>query len=228
MSDFFQSSSASCPPIVLASASPRRRELLARLGLPFEAIVSGADEEEFSEPSPEGMVRELAIRKAQSVADATDAGLVIGADTTVVLDGEWLGKPACDFEAFAMLGRLRGRVHLVFTGVAVVDAASGSLVSSVVQSGVTMRKYTDDEIRTYIATDEPMDKAGAYGIQGFGRALVESVTGCFNNVVGLPLCELARLLDRACPEWALDPAVCRLEDGSICPNAAAMERARRG
>jgi septum formation protein len=228
MTDSIPNTLDSCPPLLLASASPRRRGLLARLGLPFETTVSGVDEDAFSEPSPEGMVRELAIRKAEAVAASLAAGLVIGADTTVVLDGEWLGKPASEAEAFAMLSRLGGRLHRVYTGVAVVDASEMTTTSGVVHRDVLMRPFSDEEIRVYVATGEPMDKAGAYGIQGFGRALVASVNGCFNNVVGLPLCELARLLDLACPEFAIDPAVCRLEDGAICPNVAAMERARRG
>lgn len=228
MSDSFLNANAPCMPLILASASPRRRELLGRLGVPFEVVVSGVDEEAFEERQPEGMVRELAIRKAKAIAATLPAGLVIGADTTVVLDSGWLGKPATEAEAFAMLSRLRGGVHRVFTGVAVVNAATQSVSSAVVRSDVTMRRSSDEEIRAYIATGEPMDKAGAYGIQGLGRALVESVDGCFNNVVGLPLCELARLLDLACPAVSFDPGICRLEGGAICSNASAMERARRG
>jgi septum formation protein len=196
--------------------------------MPFDVVVSGVDEDEFDEREPAGMVRELAIRKAEAVAAKVPAGLVIGADTTVVLDGQWLGKPASEAEAFAMMRRLRGRVHRVFTGVAVVSATTGSVSSGVVASDVTMRQSSDEEIRAYIATGEPMDKAGAYGIQGFGREFVAAIDGCFNNVVGLPLCELTRLLDLACPPLRLPSAVCRLENGSICPNALAIESARRG
>ena len=216
------------PSLILASGSPRRRALLATLGLDFEIEVSGADEETFDSISPAEMVVELALRKARAVLCSRTDGIVLGADTTVVLDGLWLGKPADGDDAARLLRSLRGRTHQVLTGVALVDACSGFDVSMVVQSRVTMSRLSDSEISAYVAMGEPMDKAGAYGIQGFGRALVESVEGCFNNVVGLPLCAVAALLGRIGAELKLPVVACRLENGEPCPADREMERARRG
>ena len=178
--------------VVLASASPRRRELLTRMGLDFEVIVSEADEGlEDGTPPAEG-VRTVAERKARAVLPLAPDALVIAADTTVDLDGTSLGKPRSEAEARAMLASLSGRTHAVHTGVAV--AYRGRLLTAVDTTAVTFRTLGEDEIRAYVATGEPMDKAGAYGIQGKGGALVAATDGDFDNVVGLPCRLLARLL----------------------------------
>jgi septum formation protein len=180
---------------VLASASPRRRELLRALCTEFDVVPSAV--EETLEPGPLAeAVRRLALRKARAVAATRPADLVLGADTIVVVDGEVLGKPSGRPEAAAMLRRLRGRVHEVLTAVAVVDAGRGREASETVRSRVRMRAYGDDEIAAYAATDEPLDKAGAYAIQGVGGALVEALEGSWSNVVGLPLEATAGLLRR--------------------------------
>jgi septum formation protein len=146
-------------------------------------------------PLAEAVAR-LALRKARAVAGRRRSGLVLGADTIVVIDGEALGKPSDRGEAAAMLRRLRGRAHEVMTGVAVVDAATGGEAAETVISRVTMRAYSEAEIAEYVASDEPLDKAGAYAIQGAGGALVAGLEGSRSNVVGLPLGATAALLRR--------------------------------
>ncbi len=181
-------------PIVLASSSPRRKELLASLGLQFEIVPAEVDEHWEGESDPRVFAEALARRKAQYVAAQRQSGLVIGADTLVYIDGEILTKPSDETEAQAMLHRLSGRTHTVVTGVAVVNAANKETVSCFEQTDVTFRALSDVEIRRYVATGEPMDKAGAYGIQGIGALLVARIEGCYPNVVGLPLVRLAELL----------------------------------
>ena len=141
-------------------------------------------------------VARLALRKARAVAGRRRSGLVLGADTIVVVDGEALGKPSGRAEAAAMLRRLRGRAHDVMTGVAVVDAATGGEAADTVISRVTMRAYSEAEIEQYVTSDEPLDKAGAYAIQGAGGTLVAALEGSRSNVVGLPLGATAALLRR--------------------------------
>ena len=153
--------------------------------------------DETLEPGPLApAVARLALRKARAIAARYRSGLVLGADTVVVVDGEALGKPADAAEAASMLRRLRGRTHDVMTGVGVVDASTSREASQTVTSRVSMKAYTDAEIAAYVATEEPMDKAGAYAIQGAGGALVESLDGSWSNVVGLPLEATASLLQR--------------------------------
>ena len=178
--------------LILASASPRRRELLASLGLPFEVVPSDADETLEPLALPDA-VAALALRKARAVA-ARRAGLIVAADTIVVIDGRALGKPAHRAEARAMLQTLRGRTHEVMTGVVVLDAASGRHATETVISRVTMAAYSDATIDAYVAGGEPLDKAGAYAIQGAGGALVAGLKGSRSNVVGLPLETTAALL----------------------------------
>ena len=161
----------------------------------------------------------LAMRKARAVASGLDAGRVIGADTMVVLDGEILGKPADDEHATAMLRRLSGREHQVITGVALVDAANGASVHRTVTSRVRLKPLRDDEISAYVATGEPRDKAGAYAIQGIGAELIAGFDGCYNNVVGLPLCYLSVLLAHAGIEVPPPGGFCRLPDGTLCTSS---------
>jgi septum formation protein len=185
--------------LILASASPRRRELLERLGLPFEVRPSGIEEPLAAGVPASTLATTLARAKAADIADrlraAGEAALVVGADTLVVLDGQPLGKPTSRGDARAMLRALRGRSHEVVTAVVVRDAdPAGRELTEAVVSRVLMRDYTDDEIAAYVVTGEPDDKAGAYAVQGRGRRLVSRVDGCYTNVVGLPLRTTARLL----------------------------------
>jgi septum formation protein len=178
--------------VILASASPRRRELLAGLLQDFR-VVPGEVDESLADSSPEA-VAAVALRKARAVAERVGTGLVLGADTVVVVDDEALGKPRNPADARRMLRRLRGRGHAVITGLGVIDAAGGRAVTTAAISQVLMRDYPDDVIEAYLATGEPFDKAGAYAVQGAGRDLVAGWVGSYSNVVGLPVGEVRRLL----------------------------------
>jgi septum formation protein len=185
--------------VVLASASPRRRELLSRLGVAFEVLPSGVAEVLRPDVPAPALARDLALRKAREVAGriAPESGsrvVVLGADTLVVVDGCPLGKPASPDEAQHMLRRLAGRSHEVVTAVALVEVPAGREIVAAVVSRVEMRAYSESAIAAYAATAEPYDKAGAYAVQGAGGALVRRVDGCYTNVVGLPLGTTARLL----------------------------------
>jgi len=182
--------------IILASASPRRRELLKHLGLTFEVIPSKIEEDVKDGEEPCEHVLRLARLKAQEIARDQDSAVIIGADTIVVLGGEILGKPKDEEEAFAMLSQMSGRVHRVFTGFCVLDASDGSEYSEAVESKVRFKHLTPEEIRGYIKTGEPMDKAGAYAVQGRGSYMIKEIQGSYTNVVGLPLCELVEVLSR--------------------------------
>ena len=179
--------------LILASASPRRRELLRTLCSDFRVVPSDLPET-LAAGSPRAAAAGLALDKARAVAARIGEGVVLGADTIVVIDGQALGKPAGPDEARAMLRRLRGREHEVITGLAVVDARTGRSEATAVVSRVRMTEYGEAEIEAYVATDEPLDNAGAYAIQGRGGALVAGLEGSFSNVVGLPLEETARML----------------------------------
>jgi len=192
--------------LLLASRSPRRAELLRTLGVAFRVIDVEVDETTRVGEAPVDYVRRLARDKARArQAVAGGASLpVLAADTTVVLDGAILGKPLDDADARAMLARLAGRTHEVLTGVAVIDAR-GWLDDAVVATRVSFRALSPAEIAAYVASGEPADKAGAYGIQGLGGALVERIDGSYSNVVGLPLVETLALLDAAGVPHALRP-----------------------
>lgn len=183
--------------IVLASQSPRRRELLAGLISDFEIITDNSEEVVDPELLPEEVVKMLAMQKAQNVAAKADAdAIIIAADTVVFIDGKILGKPKDEDDAAAMLRRLSGREHHVCTGIAVVDNKTGKAVSDIQRTAVCFKPLSDGEIDRYIATGEPMDKAGAYGIQNLGALFVEGIKGDYFNVVGLPICRLAQVLKR--------------------------------
>jgi septum formation protein len=182
-------------PLVLASASPRRRELLSQLGFVFDVVHADVDESSHPGEDPVAYVRRLARAKAWAAAlDRPDA-VVIGADTTVDLDGWILAKPTDLDHAAEMLRALSGRTHRVHTAVAVQRA--GEVMDDVVTTLVTFTPITDEVLAWYLATGEPIDKAGAYAIQGAGGVFVDRVQGSASNVVGLPLTQLARLLERA-------------------------------
>jgi len=181
--------------IILASASPRRRELLALMGVRDFAVIPAREEEAPpADLGPAETVREIALMKARDVA-AREPGLVIAADTLVWQDGALLGKPADGAEAAAMLRRLSGRKHTVFSGVAVL--ADGRELTDFEATDVWFREMSEEEIRFYVASGEPLDKAGAYGAQGLGSLFVRRIEGDFFNVMGLPVCRLGLML-KAC------------------------------
>jgi len=182
--------------IVLASASPRRRELLRMLGVENLKIIPAKGGEHI-EPGwgPAETVRNLSRDKALEVAGGISGeAVIIAADTVVALDGKILGKPRDEKEAVEMLSGLSGRTHEVYTGVTVIKG--GDMMTEHERTAVRFREVTGDEIRAYVATGEPMDKAGAYGAQGIGSLFVEGVEGDFYNVVGLPMCRLALMLKK--------------------------------
>ena len=179
--------------IILASASPRRKELLAQIGIPFQVVVSHV-EEVITQTEPGKVVEELSLQKASAVAELMKGSdeelLVIGADTVVACDGQILGKPADEEEAVAMLRSLSGRSHEVFTGVTLLHLLPGGKVESKVfheRTAVTFCEMSEEEISGYVASGDPMDKAGAYGIQGFCARYIRGIEGDYNNVVGLPV-----------------------------------------
>jgi septum formation protein len=204
-------------PLILASASPRRRALLAELGVPFQVVVGYVPEELNSEVDVETQAVMLAARKAHAVAPGLTEGLVLGADTIVSIEREMLGKPRDDADATHMLRLLSGHEHQVVTGVALVDAATGAAQSTAVTSAVHMRTLSDAEIAAYIMSGEPCDKAGAYAIQGLGRSLIDYFGGCYTNIVGLPLCAVAALLTDAGFDIPSAWPRCRLPGGASCP-----------
>ena len=179
--------------IILASASPRRREILRDGGIFHRVMPGDVDESVFEGVEPRLMVQLLAAAKAADVAKKAE-GIILGADTVVVLSGEVMGKPGSEEEAFSMLSALSGKTHSVYTGVALLRTKDGRLITHLEETKVTFRTLSEAEIRAYIETGEPMDKAGAYGIQGKGGALVEKTEGDFLNVVGLPLTAVKRLI----------------------------------
>jgi len=180
--------------IVLASTSPRRRELMERLGVPFD-VIAPEGVEEIQEGEPSEVVTRNASAKASGVAAGLNLGLVVGADTLVVVDGTIMGKAEDPQEARAMLVALEGRMHRVLTGLAVLDAETGRREVAVVETKVWFHPLTGGEIGDYVSTGEPIGKAGGYAIQGAGGALVERIEGCFENVVGLPLLRLRSMLE---------------------------------
>ena len=182
--------------LVLASASPRRRTLLSLLDVPWVADPANVPEEvDGDTPSASALATMLAERKARAVAARREGGLVLGADTVVALDGRVFGKPSDAAEARWMLRQLRGRSHEVVTGVALADAASGALTVACRESRVTMRDYGEDEMEAYVASGEAMDKAGAYGVQDTSFSPASHVLVCYANVIGLPLCTVATMLE---------------------------------
>ena len=209
------------PTLTLASASPRRRELLALLGAPFTVAPNDGEDQDLL--PPESIVAalppcplplrqhpaQLAWRKVYTASTLFDSGVIIGADTDVVLDGAVLGKPRDAADAAAMLARLAGRDHTVYSGIC-VRHEDGALRFALTRSEVTIAALRRDEIAAYVATGEPLDKAGAYGIQGLGGRLVQRVTGSYTGVVGLPLEETHRLLRDAGVAGLSDPVAADL------------------
>ena len=182
------------PGITLASASPRRQELMDILGLSFAVTPADLSEDPVAGETPVEMVRRLSLEKAQAVAANLDSGLVIGADSTVVFEGQAVGKPVDDDDARRMLHELSGTTHHVSTGLTVVDAASGRSISDAMTSQITLRHLTDQEIDASIASGVPRDKAGAYAVQDTELRPAADWEGCYNNIVGLPVCRLVEML----------------------------------
>lgn len=181
------------PTLILASNSPRRRQLLTLAGLPFAVSAANVDESTRPNESPAEYVLRLAETKAQTIA-AEVHQIVLAADTTVVDGSDILGKPLDEAEATAMLERLRGRTHQVYTGVALLRQRDGLLLKDLCVTDVPMRDYSDDEIRAYVATGDPLDKAGAYAIQHPEFSPVARLVGCYAGVMGLPMCLVTRML----------------------------------
>jgi septum formation protein len=180
--------------IILASNSPRRKELLTQIGLSFSVAPADVDESVLPGESPDSYTVRVALDKARIAAERAGEGIVIAADTIVVAGDAILGKPSGPADARRMLSVLSGRGHEVITGLAVVDAATGRFTVRTSATQVWFRQLSDREIEGYVATGEPLDKAGAYGIQERGALLVERIEGCYSNVVGLPLSLLGEML----------------------------------
>jgi septum formation protein len=198
-----------CPPLYLASASPRRSQLLAQAGIAFERLLSPIDEDALSESYAgpldrlgEYLAREKALAALRMLTDAGKHGRVLASDTTVLLDGQSLPKPRDLDEARHMLRTLRGREHVVATGVALAGNDLPHIISATSATRVLMRDFGDHEIEAYVATGDPLDKAGAYSIQHPGFSPVERFAGCHLGVIGLPLCLVGALLGH----WPEDPA----------------------
>lgn len=185
--------------IILASASPRRKELLSNMGLDFTVVVSDADESKADKSVPPHIyVQELALLKAAAVGKKVlnnKAAVVISADTIVTVDEKILGKPSDDTDAFNMLKTLSGRTHKVYTGFCVLRICDGKTVCRHVCTEVKFKALDDEKIKRYIVSKEPMDKAGAYGIQGLGAMLTDGINGDYFNVVGLPVSALSDVLE---------------------------------
>jgi septum formation protein len=187
--------------IILASASPRRTELMALAGIEFNVVSADINEEVLPGENPSEHVMRLSREKADVVAGTTNGRFFIGADTVVVMEDRIMGKPADDAEAFRMLSDLSGRNHEVITGFSVFDKVSGIHLTRCVRTEVTFKELSEGEIRAYIATGCPMDKAGAYAMQGGAVHFIRSICGSYTNVIGLPMTELYEAL---CQLGALD------------------------
>jgi septum formation protein len=180
--------------LILASSSPRRAQLLKLIGLEFEIIDSKFNERDEVYTIPEVHVLELAEKKARKVAENINDAIIVGADTIVVLNNHMLGKPRTANEAREMLRTLSGKTHTVYTGLAIVDKPSEEMVSDYQRTRVTFRELNDREIEQYVKTKNPMDKAGAYGIQDQSAVFVSKIEGCFYNVMGFPLAKFYQTL----------------------------------
>jgi septum formation protein len=180
--------------IILASASPRRKALLEQICLKFTVDARVREDTEFAGQEPHQLAREISLKKAESVAGGYPDAIIIAADTFGVIDGRIIGKPHSESEARAMLAALSGKSHTVITGFTILDTLTRKAVSRSVETTVHMKRITKSEIEAYVKTGEPLDKAGAYAIQGLGAVLVEKIEGDYFNVMGLPLCALAEVL----------------------------------
>jgi MAF protein len=205
--------------LILASGSPRRQQLIQLLGLPWRVMVADVDEDSIDHPDPAVNVIQTAQLKAEAVLPLVpEKAIVLAVDTTVALDGQMLNKPTDENEARAMLQRLRGRTHQVHTGLVIINKATGQLITDVASVNVPMRHYTDEEIEAYIATGDPLDKAGAYAIQHPDFRPVSQLQDCYAAVVGLPLCHLVRSLRKIGVDVPVDIAHhCQVYHQYDCP-----------
>ena len=182
--------------LVLASASPRREEILKKLNLKFTIVPAKINEDNFSNDDPIDLVKTLALEKAKSVSELVEEAIVIAADTVVVFNGQILGKPADEADAKNMLKSLNSNQHQVITGLAVLNSNKEKIFVEHNITDVKMTNMTEKEIDNYVETGEPMDKAGSYAIQGYGGLFVEEIKGSYHSVMGLPIHQLAKLLDK--------------------------------
>lgn len=182
--------------IILASASPRRKEILEKTGLKFQVDAGSYEEDMGLAMGPHKLARFLSREKAKAVAAKYKNALIIAADTIVILKGEVLGKPHTAKESMRMLSLLNGRTHSVVTGFTVIDTGSNKKISGSVETRVTFSRLTVDEIKAYVKSGEPLDKAGAYGVQGLGAVIVKRIEGDYFNVMGLPLSSLTEALKK--------------------------------
>ena len=173
--------------IILASSSPRRKEILEKTGLPFIIDPSNSDEDMTQNLEPKDLAKALSLAKAKDVAKRHKNAIVIGADSIITLNGKVLGKPHTEEREIEMLTELSGSIHSAITGYTIIDTDSGKIVSDAVETKIYFRKLTQDEIKNYVATGKPLDKAGAYAIQGKGALFVEKIEGDYYNIMGLPL-----------------------------------------
>ncbi len=184
--------------IILASTSPRRQELISSLRIPYEIKPSHAEEDTPEDWTPREIVEGLALRKAEAVHQTclglTEPSIIVGSDTIVLLDNQALGKPKDDQDAYGMLSSLQGKTHEVYTGVACIEVLTGRTLIRHRVTAVTMKPLSDRKIQAYVNSGEPFDKAGSYAIQGLGATLIDSIHGCYFNVVGLPLSLLSDML----------------------------------
>ena len=182
------------PVFILASSSPRRSSLLRQFGVPFKTVPADVDERVRAGEMPEQYAERLSLEKARAASDSAGKGIVIAADTIVVLDDEILGKPSDEQDALRMLSMLSGRTHRVITALTVMDTAAGKTLTRLSQTTVRFRRLSAEEIMSYVKTGEPLDKAGAYGIQEKGALLISGIEGCYFNVVGFPVSLLGQML----------------------------------
>jgi MAF protein len=210
------------PLLILASNSPRRRQLLALGDWMFNVIVADVDESTRANESPADYVLRLAETKARAITAHPDQ-IILAADTTVVDGSDILGKPQDNAEAFAMLTRLRGRTHQVYTGVALLRLSDGLLLKELSVTDVPMRNYSDEEIHAYVQTGDPLDKAGAYAIQHPHFKPVASMSGCYAGVMGLPMCHVVRMLRKMDVHPHADvPVKCQVLLEYHCPVSSAI------
>ena len=180
--------------LLLASQSPRRRELLEQTGIELQIVPSDIDEENISIKNPVEYVEALSFMKAEKISRAYPDSWILGADTIVVIQNQILGKPESDHHAIEMLRLLSNREHTVFTGFCIMNKHKQTVIKTAVETRVWFKPLSDQEIKWYVSTKEPFDKAGAYGIQGQGAFLVRKIFGSYSNVVGLPVCEVIEAL----------------------------------
>lgn len=201
--------------IVLASSSPKRKELLEQIGLPFRVDPSGEPEDLSGALAPAELTKKLSLHKALAVGRRHNDAIVIGADSVAFLDGQAIGKPGSPHQARKLLSSANGRTHSLVTGFTILDTRDGRSVSEAIESRVHMRHLMPAELDAYVASGEPLDKAGGYDIQGLGALIVDRIEGDYSNVLGLPLATLGRRLKEFDIDALVAPSGVRVEQGSV-------------